>query len=173
MKYLITHSILQNSLCTEITLFVNNLYFSVLMIVDENLDVVDGSGNSLSVSGSQCVENIRKKLPLELEKRMFALVRSANDSTTDVAIYNQRAHGFLPKAPIRREKVYETLAPLWMKRFPPSEFVDSGVFDAMLDDSILHLLLQMRLPAPHMILHRSWLILIRCSRRKRTWRTCE
>jgi len=108
----------------------------VLMIVDENLDVVDESKNeSVFVSGSQCVDNIRKRLPVELERRMLALVRSANDSSTDIAIFNERAHGFLPKAPIRRERVIETLAPLWMKRFPPSEFGDSAAFD-MTDETI-------------------------------------
>ena len=39
------------------------------------------------------------------------------------------AHGFLPKAPIKREKVNETLAPLWLKRFPPSEFGESVGYD--------------------------------------------
>jgi len=40
---------------------------------------------------------------------MIALVRSANDSSSDIAIYNKRAHGFLPKAPIKREKVINCL----------------------------------------------------------------
>ncbi len=102
----------------------------VFMVVDENLDVVDeSSGTDESISGSVCVENIRRRLPYELERRLFALVRSANDSTSDIAIYNNRAHGFLPKAPIRREKVTETLAPLWLKRFPPAQFGDSVAYD--------------------------------------------
>jgi len=102
----------------------------VFMVVDENLDVVDqSSGTDESISGSVCVENIRKRLPYELERRLFALVRSANDSTSDIAIYNDRAHGFLPKAPIRREKVTETLAPLWLKRFPPAQFGDSVAYE--------------------------------------------
>lgn len=99
------------------------------MIVDENLDVVDETTNeSVSFSGSQCVDNIRKRLPPELETRMLALVRSANDSTTDIQLYNKRAHGFLPKAPIRREKVNETIAPIWMKRF--GTFSDSAGFES-------------------------------------------
>ena len=53
---------------------------------------------------------------------MFALVRSANDSSSDIAIYCDRAHGFLPKAPIKRDKVSETLAPMWFKRFPQAQF---------------------------------------------------
>jgi hypothetical protein len=95
----------------------------VFLIVDENLDVVnEDSSRHETISGSLCVESIRKRLPNKLEKRMFALVRSANDSSSDIAIYNARAHGFLPKAPVKRDKVVETLAPMWLKRFPPSEF---------------------------------------------------
>ncbi|KAL7530443.1 hypothetical protein ACHAXR_005667 [Thalassiosira sp. AJA248-18] len=60
---------------------------------------------------------------------MLALVRSANDSMTDIAIFNKRAHGFLPKAPIRREKINEVIAPMWLKRFPSSDFGDSAIFD--------------------------------------------
>ncbi|KAL7547215.1 hypothetical protein ACHAWF_010540, partial [Thalassiosira exigua] len=101
----------------------------VFLVVDENLDIVDESSQYESISGSQCIENIRKRLPANLEKRMLALVRSANDSTTDIAIYNKRAHGFLPKAPIRREKVNETIAPMWLKRFPISEFGFSSRFE--------------------------------------------
>jgi hypothetical protein len=95
----------------------------VLLIVDENLDVdSEDSAKHVTLSGSFCVEKIRKRLSKEAERRMLALVRSANDSSSDVSLYNFRAHGFLPKAPIRREKINETLAPLWYKRFPPSEF---------------------------------------------------
>jgi len=102
----------------------------VLIIVDENLDVIDESSNHEYISGSQCVDNIRQRLPSKLERRMLVLVRSANDSKSDITIYNTRAHGFLPKAPIRRENVNELLAPLWLKRFPPAEFGDSAGFDA-------------------------------------------
>ena len=94
----------------------------VFLIVDENLDVVDDASNSFTISGSSCVEKIKNRLPPHLERRMFALIRSANDSSSDMAIYNARAHGFLPKAPIKRDKIVETLAPLWLNRFPPSEF---------------------------------------------------
>lgn len=94
----------------------------IFLIVDENLDVVDESSKPMTISGSSCVEKIRQRLPQHLEKRLFALIRSANDSSSDLAIYNARAHGFLPKKPIKRDKVVETLAPLWIKRFPPSEF---------------------------------------------------
>lgn len=108
----------------------------IFMVVDENLDVEnDGPSKHEAISGSLCVENIRRRLSPDAERRVLALVRSANDSTSDVSIYNKRAHGFLPKAPIRREKINETLAPLWMKRFPLSEFGSSGVFDTRDDAS--------------------------------------
>jgi len=90
--------------------------------VDENLDVVDESSNPSTISGSLCVQNIRERLSEEAERRIFALIRSANDSSSDIAMYNTRAHGFLPKAPIKRDKINEVLAPLWRKRFPLTEF---------------------------------------------------
>ena len=74
------------------------------------------------MSGSLCVENIRKRLPTQLERRLFALIRSANDSTTDITIYESRAHGFLPKQPVKKDKVLDVLAPLWNNRFPPAQF---------------------------------------------------
>ena len=102
--------------------------------MDENLDVLNESTQQHEcISGSTCVDNIRKRLSPEVERRMFALVRSANGSTRDLEIYHERAHGFLPKAPIRKEKVKEVLAPLWLKRFPPSDFPDSIYCD---DDSL-------------------------------------
>jgi hypothetical protein len=58
------------------------------MIVDENLETSDESGN-IVISGSQCIDNIRTRLPLEFERRMLAIVRSANDSTSDIALYNK------------------------------------------------------------------------------------
>lgn len=96
----------------------------IFMIVDENLDVEESKDGTKrdSVSGSHCVEKIRKRLSKKDERRVLALVRSANDSTSDLSLYNIRCHGFLPKAPIRKERINETLAPLWYKRFPPSEF---------------------------------------------------
>ena len=90
----------------------------VLLIADENLDVTDEASKHTTISGSQLVENIRLRLLPEQEKLLVALIRSANDSSSDVAIYNARAHGFLPKAPIKKANVLETLAPLWMARYP-------------------------------------------------------
>ena len=93
----------------------------VLLVVDENLDVNDGS-KLATISGSVCVENIRKRLPSKLERRMLALILSANDSGSDVALYESRAHGFLRKASIKKGCALDELAPKWLNRFPPSEF---------------------------------------------------
>ena len=63
--------------------------------MDENLDTTDETTNeSVFVSGSECVDTIRKRLAPEVEKRMLALVRSANDSTTDISLYKKRAVRF-------------------------------------------------------------------------------
>ena len=90
------------------------------LLVDENLDVVDDADESTkhsTVSGSLCVQTIRHRLIPENERRMLALVRSANDSSPDIAVYNSRAHGFIPKAPLKKDRLLEMLAPLWEKRY--------------------------------------------------------
>ena len=95
-----------------------------LFIVDENLDVHEDQITTTkegTVSGSLCVSKIRRRLLPDQERRILALIRSANDSANDVAIYNSRTHGYLPKAPIKPGKVLEELAPLWLSRFPPLE----------------------------------------------------
>jgi hypothetical protein len=92
----------------------------ILMIVDENLDIQEelvGTKHE-SVSGSGAVAEMRRRLLPDQERRVLALIRSANDSASDVSIYNSRAHGYLPKSPIKRNKVLEVLAPLWLARFP-------------------------------------------------------
>ena len=94
----------------------------VLVIVDENLDVATEDNKLQTISGSACVANIRRHLPTHLERQTFFLIRSANDSSSDVALYKSRAHGFLPKAPIKQGGVLGVLAPKWIRRFPPSQF---------------------------------------------------
>lgn len=69
----------------------------ILLIADENLDIVDEVAKHKTISGSQLVEIIRARLLPEQERCLFSLIRSANDSASDIAIYNSRAHGFLPK----------------------------------------------------------------------------
>lgn len=93
----------------------------ILFIVDENLDVHDEIATTRegTVSGSMCVSKIRRRLLPDQERRVLMLIRSANDSANDVAIYNSRAHGYLSKAPIKPGNVIEELAPVWLARFPP------------------------------------------------------
>jgi len=94
----------------------NDLY---LFIVDENLVIKDEHFSSDTVfSGSKAVSNLRSRLLPHQEKKLLAVIRSANDSTSDIAIYNSRAHGHIPKAPIRADSCLDLIAPLWVARFP-------------------------------------------------------
>ena len=95
-----------------------NDYF--LMIIDENLDVQEelDAARQVTISGSLAIADMRRRLLPDQERRCLALIRSANDSASDVAIYNSRAHGFLPKAPIKKDSVREALVPMWLTRFP-------------------------------------------------------
>ena len=95
----------------------NNPSDFFLVIADENLDVVIDKTRNSTISGSRCVQRIRELLERNEECRLLALVRSANDSSDDIAFYNSCAHGFLPKAPLKKDKVLETMAPIWEKRF--------------------------------------------------------
>jgi len=88
----------------------------LLLLVDENLEL-DGPSEHNIVSGSECVRQIRSALNPPEEKRLLAVVRSANDSPTDVAVYHARAHAYLAKVPLRAAGVRESFAPLWEARF--------------------------------------------------------
>eukprot|EP00526_Cylindrotheca_closterium_P001973 CAMPEP_0113629296 /NCGR_PEP_ID=MMETSP0017_2-20120614/15204_1 /TAXON_ID=2856 /ORGANISM="Cylindrotheca closterium" /LENGTH=1088 /DNA_ID=CAMNT_0000539681 /DNA_START=116 /DNA_END=3382 /DNA_ORIENTATION=- /assembly_acc=CAM_ASM_000147 len=92
-----------------------NDYF--LVVADENLDITENGTLKVTVSGSECIQKVRQRLDPILEARMLSLVRSANDSSQDVATYLSRAHGFVPKAPVRSSSVVEAIAPLWEQRF--------------------------------------------------------
>jgi len=95
-----------------------------LFIIDENLDIHDDQTKHETISGSLYVSEIRHRILPEQERRMLALIRSANDSANDVAIYNSRAHGFLHKSPVKVDSVMETLAPIWLERFPQVQLVN-------------------------------------------------
>eukprot|EP00978_Attheya_sp_CCMP212_P038104 scaffold185564_cov50-Attheya_sp.AAC.1 len=101
----------------------------IFIVADENLDVVEGSTRHVTISGSLCIEQIRKRLSPEQENRVLAVVRSANDSSNDVALYNSRSHGFLPKAPISRDRVLQCVAPLWQQRFKTIITSSEGLLD--------------------------------------------
>jgi hypothetical protein len=89
-----------------------------LVIADENLEVVEGAALSGTVSGSLCLRKILEELEPSEERRLLALVRSANDSSKDIEKYKARAHGFLLKAPIDKQGVLGAIKPWWMQRFP-------------------------------------------------------
>ena len=80
----------------------------ILLIADENLDIVDEATKHRTISGSHLVEIIRSRLLPEQERCLFSLIRSANDSASDIAIYKSRAHGFLPKG----KQVYDNVVSL-------------------------------------------------------------
>lgn len=97
------------------------------LIADENLEM-GNIANHETISGSECIKQIRSALDPEQESRMLALVRSANDSPQDLALYRSRAHGYMPKVPLRGLSVRETVFPLWKERFPNlgENLADSG-----------------------------------------------
>lgn len=113
-----------------------NMGDHVLLIADENLDVMDEASKHITISGSELVENIRSRLLPEYEAKLVALIRSANDSSSDIAIYNSRAHGFLPKAPIKKGNVLEALAPLWLARYPQQSGMDDDQSQRSRGDSM-------------------------------------
>jgi hypothetical protein len=87
------------------------------LIIDENLDMIGDETHYSTLSGSMCVQSIRRRLIPEHERQMLAVIRSANDSSHDNAVYISRAHGCLPKSPLKKEPFLETLAQLWSNRF--------------------------------------------------------
>lgn len=101
-----------------------NDYF--LFIVDENLVIQDDEfSKHVTISGSMSISNLRSKLLPDQEKRVLALIRSANDSARDIAIYNSRAHGYISKEPIRGSACLDAIAPHWIARFPKLQRLSS------------------------------------------------
>ncbi|GAX18322.1 hypothetical protein FisN_23Hu216 [Fistulifera solaris] len=102
---------------TVIKLVSENPNDKFLLIADENLDIeFDGQRNA-TVSGSLCVEQIIGKLDTNSEKRLLALIRSANDSMSDLNLYRRRSHGFLKKEPLKSGGLLEIVKPFWTDRF--------------------------------------------------------
>ena len=64
------------------------------------------------------MKQILDRMPSDLSARCLVLMRSANDSAADIALYTQRTHGYFPKAIMQKDRTREILAPLWMERFP-------------------------------------------------------
>jgi len=88
-------------------------YARVLFVVDENLDLKWPSTET--ISGSYMAHCVRKELPLEADARLLALVRSSNDSESDLKLYLDRTHGFLNKAPAEPERI--AILRMWIQRF--------------------------------------------------------
>ena len=88
-----------------------------LLIADENLDIETDGHRNATVSGSLCVEMIISKLDVPTEKRLLALIRSANDSLSDLNLYRNRSHGVLMKEPVKSSEVLGTIRPFWTDRF--------------------------------------------------------
>ena len=108
----------------------------VFAIVDETMQLRDlTNGDEVRVSGSICIQSVRDRLMPDSERRMLAVVRSASDSSNDLAIYNSRAHGFLPKTPITKYSILDLIAPLWKKRFPCTSLGKFGKEDGDDDES--------------------------------------
>lgn len=98
-----------------------------ILIVDENLDIVDGGTRHETVSGSISVQNLLSELDQSSKSRVLALIRSANDSDMDIQVYKKRAHGHLRKEPLQKTGNLELIKPWWIERF--------GGGSPMMDDS--------------------------------------
>lgn len=97
---------------------------NVLVLMDENLDY-ETYGENKRMSGSKYAQLAYQKLSKADQDRVFLLVRSANDADSDIALYNQRTHGFFPKATIQKDRIRELLGPAWYQRFP-SQYDDGA-----------------------------------------------
>ena len=126
-----THQIILGQNSEEISGFVNYVVDLVnshprglfFLIVDENLEMED---SHKTISGSECIKQIRSALDPKQEMRVLALVRSANDSPQDLALYRSRAHGCMPKVPLRGMNVRETVSQFWTERFPRKDGGNQG-----------------------------------------------
>eukprot|EP00967_Tisochrysis_lutea_P097289 scaffold142836_cov32-Tisochrysis_lutea.AAC.4 len=85
----------------------------VLLVIDENPDLA--WPNTETISGSYAAMMARSKLPIDAQARLLALVRSSNDSESDVKLYSERTHGFLCKAPAEPDRV--AILRMWVRRF--------------------------------------------------------
>lgn len=105
----------------------------VFVLMDENLDY-DCDGVTKRFSGSLYSEQALKRLGKDHLARLLVLMRSANDSDSDIALYKQRVHGFFPKASTSKERVRELLAPMWYKRFPNALEQDAQTAETAFSD---------------------------------------
>jgi HPt (histidine-containing phosphotransfer) domain-containing protein len=62
---------------------------------------------------------VRAELDNDEMARLLLVIRSANDSRTDIARYLRSAHAALPKRGFAKMAVLLSIAPMWRARFPP------------------------------------------------------
>lgn len=98
----------------------------VFALVDENMDYKEQR-----ISGSSLMQNVLLGLSEEESSRALVLIRSANDSAEDVALYKSRVHGFFPKTTMTKERSREIAAPLWRERFGQTDEGEDGSNDGM------------------------------------------
>jgi hypothetical protein len=90
----------------------------VLVIADENLELADGCA-SMSVLSSSEFHKVRAELDDAEMARLLLVIRSANDSRSDLARYLRSAHAVLPKRGFAKEAIFLSIAPMWRARFAP------------------------------------------------------
>lgn len=86
-----------------------------LIIADENLELAHAG--SEMVSGSEALARVQAELEPSLHARLLLVVRSANDSADDTAVYLQRAHAVMPKRGFSKSAILEDASTLWRERF--------------------------------------------------------
>ena len=110
---------------TLLDLMAKNKDSKVLILMDELLDYNDiskGYDNNDGVySGSLLLEQIISRLPAEYCSRLLAVMRSANDSAMDIAMYTSRTHGYFPKAVMQSDRTREIFYRLWNDHFEHPE----------------------------------------------------
>lgn len=123
---------------TVIGLMAENTQDKFLLIADENLDIEADGQRSGTVSGSLCVEQIISKLDISTEQRLLALIRSANDSVSDLTLYRNRSHGVLMKEPVKNGGVLGLIKPFWTTRFLQSGRPESEKLQISRENETLH-----------------------------------
>jgi len=86
-------------------------YARLIAVVDENLDLTSG----VTFTGSNMIKEARARLAPEDERRLMAIVRSANDSPDEVRGFLECAHGFLTKSPTESDA--KALLRMFCQRF--------------------------------------------------------
>ena len=91
------------------------------LIISQDYDNPSSNRQDGIYSGSSIMKEILGRMPSNNLARCLVLMRSANDSAVDIALYTQRTHGYFPKAIMQKDRTREILAPLWKERFPEEE----------------------------------------------------